>query len=296
MKTIVIYFSQTGSTQKIAEAIHKGITAAGFQCDIARMKDVSPEKLVKYDLIGLGSPVFSYREPLNVNLFVKRMPSLKGKHCFMFCTHGTVLGAYFNSLGGVLAKKGLAIVGFQDWFGSVPMQPVPSPYYTDGHPDDVELQEAADFGKEMALRSQRIARGETNLIPKLALAKERPFAKPFQADMKLNRAKCLYPKCKICIENCPMGSIDLSVDPPVLKKGCIECWFCEKICPQGALECDWAPLAQGVTAWIRIKYPPAVDKAEARGRLRRYVKDVGWDTPWYKSHTRHPRFPLQGSR
>lgn len=296
MKGIVIYFSQTGNTKKIAEAIHKGITSAGFQCDIAKLKDVSPEKLVKYDLIGLGSPVFTYREPYNVRLFVERMPSLEGKQSFMFCTHATVLGAYFNSLGSALAKRKLTNIGTYDCYASVLLQPMPVPYFTDGHPDDVDLQEATDFGKEMADHSRKIFKGATHLIPKLALAEDKPFIITIHTDMKLNREKCLYPKCKLCIENCPMNSIDLSVDPPILKRDCIECWFCENICPQGALEYDWEPLFRVTSRRARNKYQRAVDKAVAQGRFRRYVAEVGWDTPYYKVYSRHPRFPLQSGR
>ena len=57
MKSIVIYFSITGNTRKIAEAIHKGMKSLGENCDIARLKDIDTPDLQGYDLIGLGSPV-----------------------------------------------------------------------------------------------------------------------------------------------------------------------------------------------------------------------------------------------
>jgi flavodoxin len=41
-KAIVVYYSQTGNTKKVAQAIHKGISQAGEQCDLARLKDVEP--------------------------------------------------------------------------------------------------------------------------------------------------------------------------------------------------------------------------------------------------------------
>ena len=57
MKSIVIYYSQTGNTKKIAQAIHAGISQTKSTCDIARLKDVNPSNLRDYDLIGLGSSV-----------------------------------------------------------------------------------------------------------------------------------------------------------------------------------------------------------------------------------------------
>ena len=58
MKSIVIYFSQSGNTMKVARAIHKGMSQLLEQCDIAELKKVNPQDLSKYDLIGLGSPIF----------------------------------------------------------------------------------------------------------------------------------------------------------------------------------------------------------------------------------------------
>ena len=49
---------------------------------------------------------------------------------------------------------------------------VPKPYFTDGHPDAIDLKEAEDFGREMVERSRRIYRGETQLIPTLPKGSE----------------------------------------------------------------------------------------------------------------------------
>ena len=57
MKGIIIYYSLAGSTQKIAQAIHRGMSQRLDRCDITRLKEVQPEDLINYDLIGLGSPV-----------------------------------------------------------------------------------------------------------------------------------------------------------------------------------------------------------------------------------------------
>jgi len=53
-KSMVIYFSQTGNTKKIAEAITSGIKRANEACEISILKTVNARDLRKYDLIGLG--------------------------------------------------------------------------------------------------------------------------------------------------------------------------------------------------------------------------------------------------
>ena len=69
MKCAVIYFSQTGNTEKIAQAIREGVKQIAGNCEIIPFMEANPRQLYKYDLIGLGSPIFSFVEPLNVKLF-----------------------------------------------------------------------------------------------------------------------------------------------------------------------------------------------------------------------------------
>ncbi len=70
MKNIVIYFSQTGNTKKVAEAIQKGIRSSAGHCDLVRLQDAKVENLVDYGLIGIGGPVFAYKPPVNLSIFL----------------------------------------------------------------------------------------------------------------------------------------------------------------------------------------------------------------------------------
>ena len=58
MKSIVIYYSQTGNTKTIAEAIRDGMFAENGQCDLAAFRDVTAQRLQEYDLIGIGTPIW----------------------------------------------------------------------------------------------------------------------------------------------------------------------------------------------------------------------------------------------
>jgi NAD-dependent dihydropyrimidine dehydrogenase PreA subunit len=157
----------------------------------------------------------------------------------------------------------------------------------------------------MVERSRRVYAGETQLIPTLPKGSEYdrlyiPAAPPEDAlkafikvrdstILKVNQDKCNYPKCTLCIDNCPMGAIDFSVSPPMFLKSCDRCWSCEQACPRGAIEVDWEPFNEAHLPLI----PPleeAIKVFEARGEFRRLVpiEDIGWDTPVYK--LKHPRF------
>jgi NADPH-dependent glutamate synthase beta subunit-like oxidoreductase/flavodoxin/NAD-dependent dihydropyrimidine dehydrogenase PreA subunit len=284
MKSIVIYFSQTGSTKKIAEAIYSGIKSATGQCEITTLREINVGRLVEFDLIGLGCPTWELRMPANFRAFEESMPALEGKHCFLFTTHGMDRGMVFRDMGEVLLQKGLIVIGYRSWYGAGQMPTIPKPYFTDGHPDSFDLKEAADFGKEMVERSLRVSQGEKGLIPDILSMKERLFPPEPAVELKFNKEKCRYPICRLCVDNCPVEDcINLSQHPVVFakKEKCLNCYFCWKICPNGAIEADWGPLAK---AFREIELPGALkllERAEARGYFRRLVDKVDVDTPWY---------------
>ncbi|MFC2002285.1 flavodoxin family protein, partial [Chloroflexota bacterium] len=88
MKSIIVYFSQTGNTKKIAEVIHSTIRAVTGHSDVVKLQAADVNDLVDYDLIGLGCPCFAREEPLNVRRFTRGLRPLRGKLCFIFATHG----------------------------------------------------------------------------------------------------------------------------------------------------------------------------------------------------------------
>jgi ferredoxin/flavodoxin len=305
MKSIVIYYSWTGNTKQIAEAIHSGMKGIFNDCEMARLGEVDAGKLAGYDLIGLGSFVQSFQEPAIVTDFINTMPDLKGRYGFTFCTHGTCAGRYISNTVTGLRGKGLTVTGWNDWYGGGFIPLMPKPYYTDGHPDEVDLKEAEEFGREMAQRSQRIARGETGLIPELPEKEEydRLYGAPIEFDgeslmvdmMKLkpvyNPEKCLYPKCKICMDHCPTHSIDLSESPQISYETCGPClvWFCEQLCPTGAMEVNW-DLADNIMDQMTSIFARIAEPMEEYKELRRFrsqkTRDEGSDTPLYKKKKR----------
>jgi len=165
LKAVIVYYSATGSTAKVAKAICKGLRQT-MSCDLVKIKKADPKKMAEYDVIGLGGPIWYYRDTANLKLFLHKMPTMEGKPAFLFCTHGSEPIGFFDSLAQAVTKKKLTIIGWNDWYGSVfHVLHMPKPYLTDGHPDAIDLAQAEAFGDEMADLARSFYAGDLSAIP-----------------------------------------------------------------------------------------------------------------------------------
>jgi len=57
-KALVIYYSRTGNTKKMAGSVAEGIKNEGMEVVIKEAKDVDAAELLKYDAIAIGSPTY----------------------------------------------------------------------------------------------------------------------------------------------------------------------------------------------------------------------------------------------
>jgi flavodoxin len=86
LKTLVTYFSLTGNTQKIAEAISEALEGDKELKTIAECSDLD-----EYSLVFVGFPVHSHSVPFKVEDFLKNIP--QGKKIALFSTHGSLTGS-----------------------------------------------------------------------------------------------------------------------------------------------------------------------------------------------------------
>ncbi|MFX1345645.1 MAG: 4Fe-4S binding protein, partial [Promethearchaeota archaeon] len=203
-----------------------------------------------------------------------------GKHCFIFCTHGSVIGNTFYYMQEELSEKGYLVIGDFDSYSASSLQFYPEIMHTIKHPDEIELEEALKFGKSICDVSLRIKNGESNLPPKYNLIEDTWWAKQSKT-LTLDVLRRIFPKfeinkdkcsnCLTCQENCPTDAIDIEVDPPeIQKESCIFCGYCEKVCPEGAIEADWNLMRVGSKSNLKL-YAQELKKAEEQGKFRPYV-------------------------
>jgi len=91
MSTVVVYWSGTGNTQALAEAVSGGVRAAGGSCDIFAADKISAAKAAAYDKLLLGCPAMGAEE-LEGDIFEPFYGALekliKGKTVGLFGSYG----------------------------------------------------------------------------------------------------------------------------------------------------------------------------------------------------------------
>ena len=276
MQTLMICFSQTGNTRKIAECIEEGILDAGAHCELKTLDEVDAGSLPDYDLIGLGAPVFWYKEPFNVEDFIKALPEQNGRHWFVFCTHANVIGNFFPSVNEKLNTKGARVIGFHHSYADLTVPFYPKPSYTSGHPDEIDFEEAKAFGRNIVICREQVLQNGEALIPEpgpvssgewIEESKTMTREKVSQMlpEFTINMDTCI--QCRLCEENCPVGGIDIDARPPRIQDPCMYCWRCVTICPTLSVEADWEPLVAMAPANY-ASYKKELNKVAARGEFR----------------------------
>ena len=100
MKACVIYFSRTGNTKSMAEAISGSIKASAF--DITSCEPVVED----FGMMIIGTPVEGLRPAKEILNFIEKMPEAKGKKTIIFCTYALWKARTLRTLANKLAKKG----------------------------------------------------------------------------------------------------------------------------------------------------------------------------------------------
>ncbi|MFI5417982.1 MAG: flavodoxin domain-containing protein [Candidatus Lutacidiplasmatales archaeon] len=164
-RAAVIFDTRYGQTQKVAEAIARGIRAQQVSADVLKAEDVDLKSLTGYDLLAVGSPTERLTVSPAIRQLLGRMKGLglAGRYGFAFETraphHVGVAGRHIES---TLEQLGLRMrLPFRS---ATVIEPKGAPRprspssETEGHPlDPAEEQELETIGTELV----QVIRGES---------------------------------------------------------------------------------------------------------------------------------------
>ena len=109
-KLAVIYWSGTGNTQAMAEAVAEGAKAAGAAVDLLTCANVGD--ISAYDAVALGCPAMGAEE-LEDGEFLPMLESIEGslvgKKVALFGSYGWGDGEWMRTLETRCAEKGIAL-------------------------------------------------------------------------------------------------------------------------------------------------------------------------------------------
>jgi flavodoxin/ferredoxin len=243
-KSLIVYFSQGGTTARTAQSIAAGLRTAGYQVDLCHLIDEQPPALDSYDLLGIGMPVYAFRPPFVLSDYVEGLPHLAGLPAFTFVLYGTLRGDAGTAMRRLLDRKGVREVGYfccrgDDLFLGYLKQGY---LFSPDHPTAEELDRAEAFGREVAAvaAGQAYARPVDDAPPAAMYRLER-FAinrwlveQVYSRLFRLDKDKCTA--CGLCVEECPTGNITQNQEgQPVWGRNCLFCLYCEMNCPEEAI-------------------------------------------------------------
>ena len=139
-KMAVIYWSQTGNTQMMAQAIMEGAVQAGAEAELFTVSEIAPEQAAVYDLLALGCPAMGaevLEEEEFEPFFTALEDSLSGKKVMLFGSYGWGDGEWMRNWQDRVTDAGAVL--FQG-----------EGLILNETPDEVGLETCKNWGKEFA--------------------------------------------------------------------------------------------------------------------------------------------------
>jgi NAD(P)H dehydrogenase (quinone) len=145
-KVLVMYYSRTGNTEKLAKEVAEGVRSTGLEVDVKKVQEIDPEHALTYDGIVMGSPVYYGSMSADCKKFidesVKFHGKFKGKVGGAFASSANIGGGNETTIMDILKAwliHGMIVVGDHqgDHYGSVAI----------GAPDQRAVKNAHNQGK-----------------------------------------------------------------------------------------------------------------------------------------------------
>ena len=135
----VAYWSGTGNTEAMAQAIGAGITAAGKSADVVPMETISPADLKDQAVWVLGCPAMGAEELEDAEMepFMAELESkISGKKIALFGSYGWGGGEWMRDWEARIQSAGATVVNGEG-------------IIVNGEPDDDIIEELKALGKAL---------------------------------------------------------------------------------------------------------------------------------------------------
>ncbi len=249
VRSCILYFSQTGNTEKVAYTIAGRFQDEGVENVTLQLEDAGDfaEAYENADILGIGFPTFFGYPPPHVMTFIGALDG-KGKSAFVFTTYGgcTAGDSLYDAATALSGRGyrilgGLKIEGFDNYPQSIWLK------INEGRPDETDLARSEEFAALVVK-----AHNDGKSLDPRVLASSNPFfiknrdkprrrtvaamRKKVEGKVIFNKENCLF--CETCKKSCPTKSITTGEMHPEFSWKCIDgmrCYQCVRVCPGRAL-------------------------------------------------------------
>ena len=139
-KIYVAYWSQTGNTEAMAEAVARGIRSEGKESAVVEVGSISPEELKEEAVFALGCPAMGAEvlEESEMEPFVETLETfVKGKTVGLFGSYGWGDGEWMRDWEARMQQAGANVIGGE---GVICQET----------PDQEALEKCEEVGKNLA--------------------------------------------------------------------------------------------------------------------------------------------------
>lgn len=139
-KIYVVYWSQTGNTEAMAEAVARGIRSEGKESAVVEVGSISPEELKEEAVFALDCPAMGAEvlEESEMEPFVETLETfVKGKTVGLFGSYGWGNGEWMRDWEARMQQAGANVIGGE---GVICQET----------PDQEALEKCEELGKNLA--------------------------------------------------------------------------------------------------------------------------------------------------
>ncbi len=148
-KALVIYYSRTGNTKRMAEKIAEALEKHGLETDLRKVETVAASDLLGYEAVVIGSPTYygtmSWEVKKLLDESVKFHGKLRGRVGGAFTSSGNIAGGNETTVLDILKAlmiHGMIVQGSEhgDHYGPAAV----------GRPDQRSLKSCERYGERLA--------------------------------------------------------------------------------------------------------------------------------------------------